>query len=60
TVKEIVQLAEKNPKALKYPIAVDCGNGNAAVGDVEDVKRILEEIRKKRDVEVVDQPKGWF
>ncbi|KAF9039911.1 thioredoxin-like protein [Panaeolus papilionaceus] len=64
TVKEIVKLAEKNPKALKYPIVVDWGNGNAAVGDVEGVKRMLEEIRKRRDGEVkgeeVDQPKGWF
>ncbi|KAF9039935.1 hypothetical protein BJ165DRAFT_1530929 [Panaeolus papilionaceus] len=64
TVKEIVKLAEMNPKALKYPIVVDWGNENAAVGDVEGVKRMLEEIRKRRDGEMKgeeeDQPKGWF
>ncbi|KAI0370966.1 hypothetical protein BV20DRAFT_228960 [Pilatotrama ljubarskyi] len=47
----VVQLASQNPNALKWPIVVDWHNGKAAVGDVEGVKNILEELRKKRDGE---------
>ncbi|PPQ81322.1 hypothetical protein CVT24_001325 [Panaeolus cyanescens] len=65
TAKDVVDLALKNPKALKYPIVVDWGSGQAAVGDVEGVKRMLEDVRKRRDGEKltgdeVDEPKGWF
>lgn len=45
------KLASKNPKALKWPIVVDWSGGRAAVGDVEGVKKILEELRKERDGE---------
>lgn len=58
------KLAEQNLHALKWPIVVDWDHGKAAVGDVEGVKSILEELRKRRDGEVkdddVDKPKGWF
>ena len=47
----VVQLASQNPNALKWPIVVDWHSGKAAVGDVEGVKGILEELRKKRDGE---------
>lgn len=64
TMDGIVALANKNPKALKWPIVVDWNQGKAAVGDVEGVKAMLEAIRQKRDGEVdgdeVDKPKGWF
>ncbi|KZT65179.1 hypothetical protein DAEQUDRAFT_731690, partial [Daedalea quercina L-15889] len=47
-----------------WPIVVDWDAGRAAVGDVEGVRRILEELRKKRDGEVQEdeghKPKGWF
>ncbi|KAI0083604.1 thioredoxin-like protein [Irpex rosettiformis] len=43
------KLAAKNPKALKWPIVVDWSSGRAAVGDVEGVKRILEELRKQEN-----------
>lgn len=45
----VTQLASQNPNALKWPIVVDWNGGKAAVGDVEGVKAILEELRKKRD-----------
>ncbi|KAI0338642.1 hypothetical protein BDW22DRAFT_1432436 [Trametopsis cervina] len=45
------KLAAKNPRALKWPIVVDWTAGKAAVGNVEGVKSILEEIRKQRDGE---------
>ncbi|KAL1937945.1 hypothetical protein VTO73DRAFT_12695 [Trametes versicolor] len=45
----VAQLASQNPNALKWPIVVDWNGGKAAVGDVEGVKAILEELRKKRD-----------
>lgn len=45
----IAKLAAQNPNALKWPIVVDWNNGRAAVGDLEGVKAILEELRKKRD-----------
>jgi hypothetical protein len=64
TLKDISELAEKNPKALKWPIVVNWNDGTASIGDVEGVKDILERLRRKRDGELkdedVDQPKGWF
>jgi hypothetical protein len=48
---------------LKWPIVVDWEGGKAAIGDVEGVKGILENLRKKRDGESKDgedKPKGWF
>ncbi|PIL34115.1 hypothetical protein GSI_03826 [Ganoderma sinense ZZ0214-1] len=47
----VVALASKNPNALKWPIVVDWNNGRAAVGDVDGVKQLLEELRKTRDGE---------
>lgn len=64
TLEDIIELAEKNPKALKWPIVVDWNDGKAAIGSVEGAREILETIRKKRDGELKDeelyQPKGWF
>ncbi|KXN85934.1 hypothetical protein AN958_10695 [Leucoagaricus sp. SymC.cos] len=64
TLSGIVELAQENPLAVKWPIVVDWESGKAAVGDVEGVKGILEHLRKKRDGEIkedeVYQPKGWF
>ncbi|KAG6887624.1 hypothetical protein C0995_013954 [Termitomyces sp. Mi166 len=63
-VSAIAKLAQDSPSALKWPIVVDWHGGQAAIGDVEGVKGILETLRKKRDGELkedeVDQPKGWF
>ncbi|KAG6812420.1 hypothetical protein H0H87_009802 [Tephrocybe sp. NHM501043] len=63
-VKAVAKLVQENPNALKWPIVVDWNGGQAAVGDVEGVKGILETLRKRRDGELkeeeVDQPKGWF
>ncbi|KAH9951167.1 thioredoxin-like protein [Amylocystis lapponica] len=60
----VARLAAQNLHALKWPIVVDWDHGRAAVGDVEGVKGILEEIRKRRDGEAPDaeehKPKGWF
>ncbi|KAI0668955.1 thioredoxin-like protein [Trametes maxima] len=50
--EEVSQLASQNLHALKWPIVVDWNNGNTAVGDIDGVKNILEELRKKRDGEV--------
>lgn len=64
TLEEIVRLAKKNPKALKWPIVVNWNDGKASIGNIEGVKDILETLRKKRDGESkgedVSQPKGWF
>ncbi len=60
----VARLASQNPHALKWPIVVDWTGGKAAVGDVEGVQSILEELRKRRDGESMDdeehKPKGWF
>lgn len=45
------KLASQEPRALKWPIVVDWEGGKAAVGDIEGVKSILEELRKRRDGE---------
>ena len=64
SLKDVAELAEKNPKALKWPIVVNWNEGQASIGAVEGVRSILEALRKKRDGEsgdeAVDQPKGWF
>jgi len=49
TLSGIVQLAQDQPQAVKWPIVVDWDNGKAAVGDVEGVRAILENLQKKRD-----------
>jgi len=59
----VSKLASQNLHALKWPVVVDWDAGRAAVGDVDGVKSILEELRKKRDGEMQDEghkPKGWF
>jgi hypothetical protein len=48
-VDAVSKMAAKNPRTLKWPIVVDWSSGKAAVGDVEGVKSILEELRKQRD-----------
>ncbi|KZT00241.1 uncharacterized protein LAESUDRAFT_688380 [Laetiporus sulphureus 93-53] len=52
SAEDVSSLAAQNPNALKWPIVVDWNDGRAAVGDLEGVKGILEELRKKRDGEV--------
>ena len=47
----LAKLASREPRALKWPIVVNWDDGKAAVGDLEGVKRLLEDIRKKRDGE---------
>lgn len=59
----VARLAAQNVNALKWPIVVDWDGGKAAVGDVDSVRGILEELRKKRDGEVKEEEKpqtGWF
>ncbi|OSX56664.1 hypothetical protein POSPLADRAFT_1175056 [Postia placenta MAD-698-R-SB12] len=59
----VARLAAQNLNAIKWPIVVDWDHGKAAVGDVEGVKGILEELRKRRDGEIKpdeDKPSGWF
>jgi hypothetical protein len=64
TLKGIVELAEKNPKSLMWPIVVDWNNGKAGIGSVEGARDILETIRQRRDGELKDEetylPKGCF
>ena len=50
-INGVVRLAKTNPNALKWPIVVDWMHGRAAVGNVEGVKGILEELRRERDGE---------
>ncbi|KAF7323848.1 RNase III domain-containing protein [Mycena kentingensis (nom. inval.)] len=49
-IDSISRLGRDRPNALKWPIVVDWNAGTASVGDVGGVTRILEELRKKRDV----------
>ena len=51
TPEDVIKMARGNLNALKWPIVVDWHGGRAAIGDLEGVKRILEELRKKRDGE---------
>jgi len=49
--ERVRQTAQKNAMALKYPIVVDWDAGKIAVGDMNDVQKILDERLKKRDSE---------
>ncbi|KAH8101218.1 thioredoxin-like protein [Cristinia sonorae] len=49
TPEEVTSLVQQNPKVLKWPIVVDWDGGRAAVGDLEGVKNILENLGKQRD-----------
>lgn len=51
TAEGIAKLAMQNIHALKWPIVVDWDGGSAAIGDVDGVRGILEELRKRRDGE---------
>ena len=44
TLKGNSALAEKNPKALKWPIVVNWNDGKAAIGGGEGVRDILEMV----------------
>ncbi|EJD05016.1 uncharacterized protein FOMMEDRAFT_166719 [Fomitiporia mediterranea MF3/22] len=48
TSKTLTELARSNPGALKWPIVVDWMGGRASVGDVDGVRRMLDEIRKEQ------------
>lgn len=48
---QLTKIASKEPRALKWPIVVNWEGGKAAVGDLDGVKQILEDLRKKRDGE---------
>lgn len=62
--EQVLLLAGRNPSSFRYPVVVDWTGGKASVGDVEGVYEILENLRKKRDGEIeddpMDNPKGWF
>ncbi|KAF9260353.1 hypothetical protein L218DRAFT_932682 [Marasmius fiardii PR-910] len=64
SLSKMTEVGAKNPSVFKWPIVVNWAAGRACVGDVECVKGILEEVRKRRDGEAkgeeIDQPKGWF
>lgn len=40
------EIARSNPGALKWPIVVDWNNGRASIGNMDGVKKILDEIRE--------------
>lgn len=69
--ERIVQNAEKNKMALKYPLVVDWDAGKIAVGDLADVQKILDARQKARDAGndsnssnspggAGGEKKGWF
>ncbi|GJJ14011.1 hypothetical protein Clacol_008268 [Clathrus columnatus] len=66
SIKALHTVFTNNPKAMKWPVVVNWDDGQAAVGDVDGVKGILESLRRKRDGEEpgggseIDTPKGWF
>jgi hypothetical protein len=47
--ERVRQTAQKNAMALKYPIVVDWDAGKIAVGDMNDVQKILDGRLKMRD-----------
>ena len=43
-LKQVAELARTNANALKWPVVVDWEGGRASVGDVEGVRRLLDEL----------------
>lgn len=62
TTEALVALANSDPRSFKYPLVVDWDAGTAAIADLDGVKAILENIRKKRDEGSKEEPPktGWF
>ncbi|PBK60974.1 hypothetical protein ARMSODRAFT_965338 [Armillaria solidipes] len=65
TLGGVFQAASRNPNALKWPIVVDWFGGKASVGDIEGVKKILEDLRRERDEVRPEEKsessgKSWF
>lgn len=64
TTDQVLSQAKHDLDSFKWPVVVDWVGGKAAVGDVDAVDGILEDLRKKRDGEVSEpeehKPKGWF
>lgn len=64
TADQVLSQAKRDLDSFKWPLVVDWIGGKAAVGDIDVVHEILENIRKKRDGEVSEpeehKPKGWF
>jgi Protein of unknown function (DUF1687) len=62
SAETFVRLAQKNLNTVRWPIVVDWTGGRAAIGDVDGVKGILENLRRQRDGETKeDKPaSGWF
>jgi len=64
TADQVLSQAKSDLDSFKWPVVVDWVGGKAAVGDIDGVNEILENLRKKRDGEVSEpeehKPKGWF
>jgi len=64
TTDQLLSQAKRDLEAFKWPVVVDWVEGKAAVGDVDGVNEILENLRKKRDGEASEpeehKPNGWF
>ena len=48
TLDDVVSIVEKNPNALKWPIVVDWDAGKAVVGNLQGVKSMLEDMRRRQ------------
>jgi hypothetical protein len=48
-VERVRNTGTKNPLALKYPLVVDWDRAKIAVGDINDVKKILDSRAEERD-----------
>lgn len=48
TSETMRELAQRNAKAVKWPIVVDWTGGRASIGDVDGVKVILDAIKKEQ------------
>jgi len=63
-VKSLHAIFQTNPRAMKLPLVVNWDDGQAAIGDIEEVKGILESLRRKRDGEEERGSEhykpGWF
>ena len=51
TARDVLEAVKRSPSALRWPIVVDWMGGRASAGNIDEVKAILEALRKERDGE---------
>ena len=48
SLTRVAELGRTSPSAFRWPVVVDWDGGRAAIGNLDDIKRILDAIKKEQ------------